>query len=59
MTGKFLYVFRKEDCQTLLKLQYTLMAADERNGIYVFLNREPACFNTETVRFAYSDTLPL
>lgn len=53
----FIYVFDEEGRNQLLDLQYEMLKCDERNCIYVFLNKERQDFSSNDFKFALSDTL--
>ena len=54
---KFIYVFKKEDRDTLLSEGYTLLKEDNSNSMYVFETTEKLCFGLTDMDFVYSDTL--
>lgn len=38
MNKKFIYVYKKEDKDRLIKLGFKLLKKDEKNGIWCFIN---------------------
>ena len=55
----FLYVFSKEDRDTLLALDYSLIKSNEEKNIYVFENRSELHFDLNKVSVVPSNTLTL
>lgn len=55
--GKFIYVFSKEDRDTLLSLGYQLMINNETASTYVFVNKNQMVFEDLKIKFAVSDSL--
>lgn len=53
----FIYVFSKEDRDSLLLKNYNLLKADERNNIYIFENSNQLTFNKSDMTFVISNTL--
>ena len=49
MDQKFIYVYKKEDRDKLLKYGYVMLKADEENEIYCFKNLEDT-----TIKFDFS-----
>ena len=42
---KFVYVMSEEDKEKMLALGYKFIKGDERNGVYVFSNKDTATFS--------------
>lgn len=53
----FLYVFSKEERDTLLALNYLLIKSDDEKSTYVFENRDELHFDLNEVHAIPSDTL--
>lgn len=49
MKQKFIYVYKKEDRDKLLRYGYTMLKADDNNEIYCFKNLEDT-----TIQFDFS-----
>lgn len=41
--SKFIYVFTLEAMKDMTKRGYELLKADEKNQIWIFLNKDPNC----------------
>lgn len=54
---KFIYVFSRDDRDTLLEAHYTLLKSDEQDDIYVFANRADIAFALADISYIRSDTL--
>lgn len=55
--ANFIYVFTADDRDKLLAMQYELLADNEAEHIYVFLNKECQSFAARNIKFVLSDTL--
>ena len=54
---KFIYVFSKEDHNTLLKAGYKLLKSNQTKNIYVFENQQRLHFDLNTVNAVSSSVL--
>jgi len=53
----FIYVFNEEAKDKLLRMQYTLLKADDKNQTYVFVNSDRQDFAEADISYILSDTL--
>jgi len=53
----FIYVFSEDARERLLQMQYQLLKRDERNHVYVFVNKTNQNFECDGVDFILSNTL--
>ena len=54
---KFIYVFSREDYNTLLKAGYRLLKSNDAKNIYVFENQQQLHFDLNTVNAVSSSVL--
>ena len=60
MVGRFIYVFSREERDTLLANGYAMLKNDENKNTYIFANKGDADFDlSDKTRYALSDTLML
>lgn len=57
MREKFIYVFDESSRDKLLSLNYNLLKSDEREGFYVFYNKQTQNFSKNDFYFVLSDTI--
>lgn len=57
--SKFIYVFTKEAMKDMKKKGYELLREDEKNQIWIFINKDPDSLEfTTDYQCVLSDTLP-
>ena len=54
---KFLYVFSKNDRDSLIAAGYTLLKSDDKNDLYVFVNQTNLAFDLVDMYFVRSNVL--
>lgn len=54
---KFLYVFSKDDRDSLIVAGYSLLKSDDKNDLYVFVNQPTMNFDLLDMTFVRSDVL--
>lgn len=54
---KFIYVFSKNDRDSLIAAGYALLKSDEKNDLYVFVNQANMTFDLVDVSFVWTDIL--
>jgi hypothetical protein len=57
MRGTFLYVFRREDRDTLLRHGIPLLKSDEARNVYVFYKDDRHTFLLDGIEYVLTDTL--
>lgn len=54
---KFLYVFSKDNRDSMIAAGYTLLKSDDKNDLYVFVNQTNLAFDLADMYFVRSNTL--
>ena len=54
--NNFIYVFNTSDRDAMIAENYTLLKSDEKNNIYIFMNKPSEKFS-KNIEFIFSDTL--